>query len=418
MPASSIDFTAVTHVIHFSLIANSDGTVDSSANGISTANSTDILSHAHAAGKKVLICVGGAGSQAGFRGATSSANLSKFITNIVNFVSTRGYDGVDIDWEPVLSTDSTAFNGLINGLRSALNGFSPHKLLTVAAGAYADYLDPSPTAYYPMYASLQSQFDQINVMTYDLSGPYSGWVTWFNAPIYDGGFRFPSGGLVPSSDGAIKSFISKGVAPGKLGIGIAFYAWVWTGGAGTSTSGVTQPRQSWTSAPSTTQIKYNDFMSTYYQSNLYHWDTNAQAAWIGITNASSASDMFISYDDQRTCQSKVSYARNLGLGGVMIWEIAQDHIAGQPDPLLQAVKQALASPGSAAIKLVGPDVKVSFTSMPLGSYRVLWTSNFPGNTWNTLTTTNVTGSGGTLQITDPGVVLSQPSRYYRIQSPP
>ena len=55
-----------------------------------------------------------------------------------------------------------------------------------------------------MFASIQDQFDQINVMTYDLSGPYSGWVTWFNSPIQDGGYRFAStGGLVPSVDGAV-----------------------------------------------------------------------------------------------------------------------------------------------------------------------------------------------------------------------
>src|SRR6266404_1221457 len=66
MSASNIDFTAVTHIIHFSLVPNLDGTLNSSANSVSAANSADILSHAHAAGRKVLICVGGASSQAGF----------------------------------------------------------------------------------------------------------------------------------------------------------------------------------------------------------------------------------------------------------------------------------------------------------------------------------------------------------------
>src|SRR5215475_15065853 len=63
MPATNIDFTALTHVIHFSLVPNSDGTLNSSANGITSANSADIISHAHAAGIKVLICVGGASTE-------------------------------------------------------------------------------------------------------------------------------------------------------------------------------------------------------------------------------------------------------------------------------------------------------------------------------------------------------------------
>jgi len=269
-----------------------------------------------------------------------------------------------------------------------------------------------------MYASLQNQFDQINVMTYDLSGPYGGWVTWFNSPIYDGGYRFPSsGGLVPSVDGAINNFITNGVSPGKLGIGIAFYGDIWQGGTGTSSGGATQPRQSWTTAPSMNQSAYNTIISAYYQSNLYHWDTNAQAAYLSISNASPANDMFISYDDPRTCQSKVSYARNHALGGVMIWELAQDHQNGQSDPLLATIKQALATPGLITLTNIGGDNVLNFASLPLGSYRVEWSSDLAGNVWNTLVVTNIFGLGGEIEITDPNAV-SQAVRFYRIRTPP
>ena len=165
------------------------------------------------------------------------------------------------------------------------------------------------------------------------------------------------------------------------------------------------------------QSPYNTIMSGYYQSNLYHWDTNGQAAYLSISNANPANDMFISYDDPRTCQSKVSYARNHGLGGVMIWELAQDHQNGQPDPLLQAVKQALATPGFITIQSLGPEIELNFASLPLGSYDVEWSSNLTGNFWNTLVVTNVTGSGGVLQIVDPNTG-DQPQRFYRVQTPP
>ncbi len=417
LPASSIDFTALTHIIHFSVIPNTDGTLNSSANGVTPANSTDIVAQAHSAGKPVLICVGGAGSESDFQAATSNNTLAVFISSLTNFMATRGYDGVDLDWEPLTAADAGQFTNLVNGLRSALNAFPRHKLLTVAAGAYPPYGDP-PTAEYAMFASLQNQFDQINIMTYDLSGPYSGWVTWFNSPIYDGGYRFPgSGGLVPSVDGAVGNFIANGVSPARLGIGIAFYGDIWQGGAGTSTGGVTQPRQSWTTAPSLNQSAYTTIMSGYYQSNLYHWDTNAQAAYLSISNANPANDMFISYDDQRTCESKVSYARNHGLGGVMIWELAQDHQTGQPDPLLQAVKQALATPGPITIQDSGQNIELSFTGLPLGSYRMEWTGDLISNVWDTLVITNVSGPGGVIQVVDPDAT-GQPKRFYRVQTPP
>src|SRR5262249_27833526 len=153
------------------------------ANSLTAANSSDIVSHAHTAGKKVLICVGGAGSQTGFQGATTSANRGAFITNLVNLMSGRGYDGIDIDWEPLYPRHDKQFTNFGNGQRPALNARNPRPMLTAAIAS-----PPTPAT---LIASVQSQFDQINLMTYDLSGPYPGWVTWFNAPIYDGGYKFP-----------------------------------------------------------------------------------------------------------------------------------------------------------------------------------------------------------------------------------
>ena len=416
MPASNIDFTALTHIIHFSVIPNSDGTLNSSDNSITIANSADIVSRAHAAGLKVLICVGGADSEGAFQAAASAGNLPAFINHLTNFMSSRGYDGVDIDWEPLPASDAQLYTNLVTGLRSAMNGFNQPELLTVAAGAYPPYSDP-PLAQYLMFASLQSQFDQINIMTYDLSGPYEGWVTWFNSPIYDGGYRFPStGGLVPSVNGAVNNFINNGVTPGKLGIGIAFYGYIWTDGRGTTATSITQPRQSWTNAPTMTAYRYTDIMAGYYQTNLYHWDLTAQSAYIGITNANPLNNSFISYDDQRTCQAKVSYARNNHLGGVMIWELAQDHTPNTPDPLLQAVKQAIATPGQTNLQAIGNDITLNFTAIPLGSYRVQWSSDLA--VWNTLLTTNIAGLGGLVQITDAGAATNQAVRFYRIQTPP
>ncbi|HTV39612.1 MAG TPA: glycoside hydrolase family 18 protein [Candidatus Sulfotelmatobacter sp.] len=415
MPASNIDFTTLTHIIHFSVIPNSDGTLDSSDNGVTFENSTDIVTRAHAAGKSVLICVGGAGSESDFEAATTNGILPVFINNLTNFMATRNYDGVDIDWEPLTDADAPLFTNLVIGLRSALNQFHQHKLLTVAASAYS----PSgltQTGQYVMYAAMQNQFDQINIMTYDLSGTWLG-ATWYNSPIFDGGYDVPETSvLVPSVNGAVSNFVFYGVSPAKLGIGIAFYGYVWEGGSGTSTGGVTQPRQTWTTAPTTTAVTYDTIIASYYQASLYHWDTNAQAAWLSITNSNPGDDMFISYDDQRTCQSKVSYARNEGLGGVMIWELSQDFQSGQPQPLLSALKQALATPGPMAIHNIGQQIDLSFTSLPLGSYGVEWKSNLTGSVWNTLIVTNVTGTGGLLQVSDPGAATSA-GRFYRVQTP-
>jgi chitinase len=410
MPPSTIDFSVVTHVIQFSVVPNSNGSLDSNINSVSASNSSSLVQQAHLAGRKALICVGGAGSQSGFQGASSPANRGTFITNLVNFMSSRGYDGIDIDWEPLDPSDAAQYTNLVKNLRTILNGINPRPLLTAAIAS-----PPTPAS---LIASMADQFDQINLMTYDLSGPYPGWVTWFNSPIYDGGYRFPStSGLVPSINGMVNTVAGAGVPRGKLGIGIPFYGYVWSGGGGTSTGGAALPRQTWSSAPSATAVSFNTIISNYYQTSIYHWDTNAQAAWLGIDNTGSANDKFISFDDQRSCQSKISYARNSGLGGIMIWELAHDHQAGQPDPLLQALKQGFATPGATSIQSTAHGVDLSFTTIPLGSYGIQWTSNLVDPLWTSLLITNISGTGGLLHVTDQGGT-TQAQRFYRTKTPP
>ena len=112
------------------------------------------------------------------------------------------------------------------------NGLSPSKLLTVAAPALPGIWRFS-SRNSQCFASIQDKFDQINIMTYDLSGPYPGWVTWFNSPIYDGGYTFPGTDrlILPSVNGAVNNFIGNGVAPGKLAVGLPFL-WIYLDGYG------------------------------------------------------------------------------------------------------------------------------------------------------------------------------------------
>ena len=337
LTTQNIDFSALTQIIHFAIGPNPDGTLDATSNSITPTNSSTLVSAAHAAGVKVLICVGGWNTESNFMSATSPANLSTFVNNLVSFMQSRGYDGIDIDWETLSSSDATQYTNFITTLRAALNQISPRPLLTAA------------TAWSPqIFASLLNDFDEINLMTYDLSGAWQGWVSWHNAPVYDGGVTFPStGGAVPSINGMVSNFVSNGVPASKLGIGMDFYGYVWSGGAGTPTGGVTAPDQSWTSAPTVqSNVPYYQIMNQYYSAANDKWDSGAQAAYISIYDpTNSANDKFISYDNATTAQYKVNYVKNNGLGGMIIWELGAGYRAnmpaGQQQPLLEAIKAAV-----------------------------------------------------------------------------
>jgi chitinase len=342
MPVSELDYSAFTHGILFALTVNPDGTLAGIADWDTFAPDriNAVVSGAHAANKPILFTIGGAGDTDFATALGNAATRATLVSQVIDVLTTWKFDGVDLDLEPIASSDEANYKAFVNALAPELAKKSTPMLarpvLTAAMG--------SDNA--TMFAALAPSFDQINLMTYDMSGAWGGWVTWHNSPIYDGSFCFPStGGRVPSADGMVAKLLQAGVPAKKIGIGMDFYGYVWSGGDGTPTGGASAPRQSWTTAPTVSDnIAYTDILGTYYQASLYHWDDQAQAAYLGIDQAGSANDKFISYDDETTAQKKVDYVRSRGIGGLILWEVTGDYLpskpAGQRQPLLSAVKSA------------------------------------------------------------------------------
>jgi len=105
----------------------------------------------------------------------------------------------------------------------------------------------------------------------------------------------------------------------------------------------------------------------------------------------------------------------------MIWELGEGYRAtlpiGQRDPLLQALKRAVATPQFISVQRTNNDVVLSFSTAWLAAYRLLSTSNLANGSWDTLAT-NLSGNGFTQQVTDPGAITNQSRRFYRLQTPP
>jgi len=141
MPATNIDFTTLTHVIHFSVAPNANGTLDSSANTISAANSRRGFSGPRHRSESAHLCWRRR-SESLFQSATALPTCV-FINNLTNFVATRRYDGVDIDWEPLRPRmPSNTQTGERPALR--VEWIFSTKLLTAAVGAYPPYGIPRP----------------------------------------------------------------------------------------------------------------------------------------------------------------------------------------------------------------------------------------------------------------------------------
>ncbi|HKJ67021.1 MAG TPA: glycosyl hydrolase family 18 protein [bacterium] len=328
----AIDWDAFTHMIYFGTGAQADGSLEPVGpyQIFSESRFNSIIPAAHQHGVPILFAVGGWGNYTNFSQAITPEVRDTFIDNLISLMTTWGFDGIDIDMEPIQDSDRDNYTAFINELHARLQTFvTPlldRPLLTAAVGW-------QPT----LFVELQDKFDQINIMTYDYSGAWQGWVTWHNSPVYNGGYLFPStGGPLPSANQSIQRYQQAGIPYSKLGIGIDFYGYVWTG--------VSEPREGWDTPPAVEDnIPYHDIMATFFQPEYTRWDSAAQAAYLSISNENPK--QFVSYDNQHSIEAKFTYVRETSLGGLIVWELGggfrADQPAGERDLLLQTVKNEL-----------------------------------------------------------------------------
>lgn len=339
MSPDKIDFSALTHLVHFSITPRADGTIEDAMHGtvnaITPAQSAAVVPRAHKAGDKVLVCLGGAGSGPALSAAISGPVRGVFIQNLIAFLKERGYDGIDVDMEPILPADEPNFVLFVRELHAAMKAVNPKWLMTFPASG-------EPGDQPKLAAELQDDFDQINIQTYDLSGTWAGWKTWYNGPLYgEGKTLLTATRPYPSVDEKVKMYLAAGIPKAKLGIGIAFYGCVWNGA-----NGPTQPIQGVT----IDKLATSAILDQYDKPGAYHWDALAHAPYLSVGAATDPTRKFVSYDDARLAREKVLYARTHGLGGVIIWELGDGYRDSQPagkkDALLQAVKAAAHASGT------------------------------------------------------------------------
>ncbi|MBA8883714.1 glycoside hydrolase family 18 protein [Dokdonella fugitiva] len=331
---ADIPFDAVTHLMvgRVRPLASGAVTNDFDIDGVNgPAFAHAAVDAAHAAGRKAILMVGGAGEVDGWRGAASAAHQPAFVTNLLARMDQYGLDGLDLDWEPLEDDDKPAFQALATALRAA----RPHMLLTVPVGWFnPNYMEPDP-----FWAAVAPLFDRIDIMTYDMAGAASqgwdGWQSWHNSALYN---TDPPTVSTPSAvDVSFRlGFLPTGVPASKLGIGLAFYGYCW--------QGVTGPHQDGGSISSSDgTMSYATIATQYPVATTRQWDATARVPYLSsVAGIGAQGCNFVSYDDAQSVTEKGAYAKAHGIGGVIIWTIGQGHVAANPpgsrDPLLDALR--------------------------------------------------------------------------------
>ena len=329
-PETSIDMSLLTHVIVGAIEATPTGGVTTdffidNTNGPIMAK--NISARAHQAGRKALLMLGGAGFRDNLVSASSDANRATFVANLVKTMDALGYDGIDVDWEPVQESDKRLVLQLLKDLRAARPGI----LLTFPIGSVGAFSSADP-----WFAQLVPLVDQLNAMTYQMADNWGGWVSWHSAALYGEAPNRPS-----SVSSTVQKWLAAGIPVAKLGIGLGAYGSCWRGtNAPLQTLG---PKAGVVASDNT--MSYTNITNSYYALSAYSWDATARMGSLSFaSNTGSAGCTWISYEDPASITEKGAYVKAQGLGGAIIWTINQGHMPslnGSQDPLMKAAYDSI-----------------------------------------------------------------------------
>jgi chitinase len=330
MPASQIDWGSMTHIVVGPVNPRADGTLDTTFDIDRTAGpamAKDLAKRAKAHHVTPLLMIGGAGLHDNFLAAAKNhrATLEK---NLIAVMKNYGYAGLDLDWEPITTADQPYVSALVKDLRAQL----PHAVLTMPVLWVTKTFPAVPK----FYGQLAKRLNRISVMSYGMAGPWDGWRTWHSSALSGATATTPS-----SVDVNVASFEKAGVPAAKLGVGIGFYGTCWAGGV----TGPRQPVGSSTLAADDNAMSYINIMKQYYKASAYHYDTKANAPYLGFAAPHGPQKCtFISYENGRSIAAKAKYARSNGLGALIVWTVNQGHVrgaaAGHRDVLLAKARHA------------------------------------------------------------------------------
>ncbi|OUJ70319.1 glycoside hydrolase [Hymenobacter crusticola] len=260
---------------------------------------------------KVLLSLGGwGGCESCSQVFATAEGRTAFAASVKEVLLATHTDGIDLDWEyPAVEgppghrfvpEDRHNFTLLIQALRATLGASYE---ISFAAGGFPDYLQHAVE-----WQAVMPLVNRVNLMSYDLVNGYST-TTGHHTPLYS------TSKQRLSVDSGVRFLDSVGVDPGKIVIGAAFYARVF--------SGVSPQGQGLYQAGKFKQTfnyqEFTDSLST-AQGFVTYWDAVAQAPYA----YSSSRREFASFDDAKSIRLKTRYARAKGLGGIMFWELTGD----------------------------------------------------------------------------------------------
>jgi len=327
LPVAEIEWSGLTHLAVAFYTPRSDGPLALMGGDPTLAD--ELVAAAHEHGVRAVASIGGADSAADFRAATATGAMDAFVAALVALLDAPGYDGLDLDWEPLETADEPAAIAVAEAVRAA----RPDVLLTIPVGA----INPNLAYDVSGYAAIAGAYDQVNLMSYGLAGAWEGWNSWHSSALYQTNPATPL-----SVDSSVAAYLAAGVPASKLGIGIGFYGLCYS----PPVTGPDQPLGGATILASDGTMSFANIMERYFDPAARRWDDLARVPYLTFDEPRGPEGCtYVSYDDDESIAAKADYVRERGLGGLIEWEINEGHLASAPagerSPLLLALRDQL-----------------------------------------------------------------------------
>lgn len=320
--STTLDWRTLSTVAYFGVGCTStggllktdpDGTLSTGWSGWTSSKMTSIISTAHQNRTRVVLTLqcfawnsSGASRQASLLG--SSTYRANFAKAAAAAVRDRGADGINLDFEPIVSGYSDEFTALVRSIRSELNKVAPGYQLTFdTTGSIGN--QPIVDATAPGGA------DAVFIMGYDYrtaSSSSAGSISPLSGPRYD------------LSD-TVKAYTAK-ISPSKVILGVPYYGRAWsTSSDALNATNISGTKYGASAAPNYDQVV--DFVASYGR----RWDAVEQTPWTAYRKQTCTSTYGcvtswreLYFDDAGSLRLRYDLVNRASLRGAGIWALGYD----------------------------------------------------------------------------------------------
>ena len=304
----SYDYAALSTIGYFSYEVNT------ATGGYTTAHdwsTTPMIAYAHSRGVKVVLVVTNFGTDANTAILSDTVKQNTMITSLIGLLTARGGDGVNMDLESVPAAQRANLVSFMSRLANRVRAAIPGAEISMATPA----VDWSNTTW--DFAALSRICDYLFLMGYDYY--WSGSST--------AGPVSPLEGENYQTTRSVTTYLSAGVAPEKLLLGLAWYGMDWPVVSAARKATATAKASSGTYA--VLEAKARQYGKQF--------DAATKTPWFSYQSGSQWHQAW--YDDSLSLAYKYEMVKAKNLGGTGMWALSYE---GQRAELWQGIRASFA----------------------------------------------------------------------------